>query len=235
MGDHVVGDVVFSESYDASKGQQLGVLPIPVKAKIPRQAEVVELDTVDMILPLLLGDERVKRARAFALRWYERGIRAATRLDELLSYFIGVETLVSAYAADHGPVAEAIDRKSRFDVLVDRLSGEFDRDTLALVAQRLVQPTVTERFKFYVIRHGWDESLVDDFRRLAELRNDALHGNPVHVDAEQATQARDLLVKLLKSELGLLGDMPWQTVPEIRSLTLHYELVLEPREPPEPP
>lgn len=227
MGDHVVGEVVFSESYDASQSGQLGSLRIPVTARIPRQTETVELDTVDLILPFLLGDDRSARARTLALRWYEQAIRATSPLDELLSYFIGIETVVNAYAADHGPVAEAIDRRTRFDALLQRLSEEFDDETVGLVTQRLVQPTLMERFKLYVLRHGWEQFLVEHFRRLAGIRNDAFHGNPVHVDEEQTTQARDILIRLLKCELGLVGEMQWEKVPHISALTLEYELLLD--------
>jgi hypothetical protein len=225
IGDHAVGDVLFSEAYEASKGKQIGALRIPVAARFPRQAQDEELDMVHTSLPLLLGEDRSKRARALALRWYERAIRASTPLDKLLSCITGIETIVNAYAADHGPIPESIERRQKFNILLQSLSSEFDSETLSMVSQRLVDPTLTERFRFYVVQHGWDESLVEQFRHVVRLRNKAPHGDPVDMGEGQAGQARSLLARLLKSELALPAELPGEQIPHVYSTVLRYELL----------
>ena len=235
IGDHVVGNIVFSEPYHTSGKDQLGELRIPVVAQVPRQAEMVELDTVDLLLPHLLAEDRVSRARRLALAWYERGIQAGAPIDQLLSYFIGIETIVNAYAAEHGPVDEARIREERFNRLRTRFPEEFDEQTTSLLIQRLTEPTITERFRYYAAGHGWEDEIVNVFRALARLRNDALHGNPADVNEEHARQSERVLVRLLKAELGLLGEMPWEKQPRIGSvITVEYSLARSQEEPPGP-
>lgn len=226
LGNHAVGEVIFSEPYEASQGKQQGALRIPVTARIPREAEDAELDLIDGILPSLLGGDRSRRACALALRWYERGIRTTTPLDKLVSYFIGIEAIINAHAASHDSLLpEARAREERFGPVLERLAGDFDRNTLQQVRQRLVQTTLKERFGFYAIQHGWDNTLVDRFQELARLRNGAFHGDSVDIDEERAGGAKDLLRRLLKTELGLPAEMPWERIPQIGGLEVHYELV----------
>ena len=95
LGPHTIGDVVFSEPYTAERYEQLGTMRIPVKARIPRQAEQTEVHVVHTLLPHLLTADRSARGRSLALAWYERALRAESALDELLSCFIAIEALIS--------------------------------------------------------------------------------------------------------------------------------------------
>ena len=223
IGDHVIGNVVFSEPYDVRADGQFGQMRIPVTAKLPREAEASELATVDLLLPLVLADSRMSRARSVALRWYERGIRSEGELDKIIAFFIGVESLVNAFAAEYGPLPEVSERSTRYEEVLRILAQSSDPTTSNQLSQRLLQPTLTERFRFYVARHSWNEDVIDTFRRLARLRNDALHGDVAEPTWEDEQAARDLLRNLLKAELGLLGELP--TVPTITRMAVEYRLV----------
>lgn len=226
MGDQAVGDIVFSEPYEASADGQTGKLRIPVKAQFPLRAEHTALQTVDQILPFLLNQDRAKRALVLALGWYEKGIRMSTPLDRLLSYLIGIETIVNAYASTHGPIPQQTERENRFEPVLMQMSEELDKSSLDLLKQRLVEPTLAERFTFYVQRHGWNIALGQKFRRLRQLRNDAIHGNAVSIDPGDARRAEDILFRLLKAELGLIGPMPRDNTPRVSSVVEHYQLIL---------
>ncbi|MBI4337966.1 MAG: hypothetical protein HY683_09100 [Chloroflexi bacterium] len=226
VGDHAIGEVVFSESYEATQGHQFGTLRIPVVAKFPREAEHAELEVISGTLPVLLQNGRMNRATSLALRWYERGARAGTPLDKFLAYFIGIETILNAYAAEHGPIPEVLDRETRVERILSALQGDFSSEELGLARQRLVESTLTERAKFYVVEHHWNAYLVEKFRLLARLRSNAVHGDATDIDESRVSEAHKFLFGLLKAEL-CLGDLAWETLPTISRFDLRYELLLQ--------
>ena len=148
-------------------------------------------------------------------------------VDRLLAHFIGIETLVNSFTAVDGPVPEATEREKQFDGLISAMRSQLGAETTALLKQRLVEPSLSERFGFYVARHSLEEDLKVTFSRLARLRNDALHGGPADVGQQDARDAGRLLLRLLKAELGLLGEMSWERTPRIDSLAVEYEVVRE--------
>jgi len=223
MGDHAIGNAVFSEPYKVTTDGQFGHMRIPVTARLPREAEDSELATIDLLLPLVLADSRMGRARSVALRWYERGIRSEGELDKIIAFFIGVEALVNAFAAEYGPLPEVSERSKRYGEVLRVLAQSGDPATSNQLAQKLLQPTLAERFRFCAAQHSWNEDIFDTFRRLARIRNDALHGDVAEPTWEDEQAARNLLRDLLKAELGLVGELP--TVPAITRLAVEYRLV----------
>ena len=225
LGPHTVGDVVFSEPYTAKRHEQLGTMRIPVKARIPRQAGQTEVHVVHTLLPHLLMGDRSARGRSLALAWYERALRAESALDELLSCIIGIEALISTYASTSGPVPEALQREERLRPVAKDLKAALGTNDGALAIQRLVEPTLTEKFRYYGSKHGLASDLVDDFQRLAGLRNDAVHGRVVVIEPQDTNKIRDILLAMIKAEFGLLGPMAWQKVPTVTHLGVEYKLV----------
>jgi len=226
MGDHAVGEVVSSEGYEAKPGElQAGLLRMPVSAKLPRTVEEADLDIVDQGLGGLLGDDRMSRACTIALHWYERGIRASTPLDQLISYFVGIEALINAFAKEHGPIPEVESRKKRYaPALKKLLKGKVDEATYGRLHQALGQASAHDRFAFYVARRGLPGGSVAQFDALVRLRNEAFHGDAVDVDDQHPVDAKKLVVQMLKRELGIGAEVPWETLPQIGVLYFRYKL-----------
>lgn len=228
MGDHVIGQVIFSEPYHAEVGHQHGVLRIPVTARFPREAQGGELDLLEQSLPIVLNDGRMDRAGRLALRWYEKGGRSEVLADRFLGYFIGIEAILNANLAEYGPAPEVTKRKARFSSLIKYMEKRFPKDELSAVEQRLVESTLTERVKFYIIRRRkLDEALISKFRRLARLRSDLVHGDPSDIGTKEVDEAKDFLVRLLKSELGLPTELEWEKVPHISLVRARYEVLIQ--------
>ncbi|MDP9363068.1 MAG: hypothetical protein M3Q10_02350 [Chloroflexota bacterium] len=226
MGDHAVGEVVSSEGYEAKPGElQAGLLRIPVTARMPRAVEEADLEAVDRVLGRLLGNDRMNRACTLALHWYERGIRASTPLDQLISYFVAIEALVNAFAREHGPVPEVEARKKRYGPALKKLlKDKVDEVTYGRLQQELSNAKMRDRFAFYAARRGLAPESVTKFDALARLRNDAFHGDAVEVDDQRPVDAKNLVVQMLKRELGIITKVPWETLPQIGMLHFRYKL-----------
>ena len=226
VGAHAVGQVVFTESYEASPGQQLGRMQIPVPARFPKEAENSELGLVDLILPTLLQDGRMARTRLLALRWYERGIRSANLVDKLLAFFIGIEAIIAAYATENGPIPATTKRQSRLNELLRRLSKNLeDKNFLKQRTNQIVGASLGENFRFYGEQRSWDEKVIKLFQPIAETRSRIVHGDVTVAEPQIVHDAQDLLVRLLKLELGLPPKLAWEEIPQIHSVTLKYELL----------
>jgi hypothetical protein len=77
-------------------------------------ASGTELDTIDRVLPSLIQNDDMTRSVMLALRWYEKGVTSELPVDILLAHLIGVEALVTAYSAMHGPVPDAVTRHEKW-------------------------------------------------------------------------------------------------------------------------
>lgn len=230
VGDQAIGDTVFSESYEVTDQEQLGQLEIPVSAAIPFQAKESNIDTIDFLLPWILGDERRHRSRTLALRWYQKGLADTDPVDQFFAFFIGMETIVNSFAADHGPLPEVRERHDKFEAEI-KVGPAITTEEKALLLQRLSEATLTERFRFYVQRHGLPKETVGEFRSLNQTRREAFHGSISHIDHGLVSSTRGLLLRLLKADLGLLGKVPAEETPLIRSLGLEYALLDDDRPP----
>lgn len=224
MGDHAVGEVVYSEAYETSEGKQFGSVRIPVTAKFPRLSSVSAFVTADRALEGLLGDGRRQRALILALRWYERSVRIETPLDKLLACVTGIETIVNAYVEQNGPVPESLERAEKLEGLRVDIVREFGSLFGPIVCQRIQDPTLAERFRFYASAQGWDKTVVEEFRQVVGLRNRATHGSTVVVNHDRANDSKKLLTKLIISELELPSDALPDPTAEIISMKLTYEL-----------
>ena len=221
LGEQVMGETIFNESYEVTDEREIGLVNIPVRTGFPTLADEQDMIAVDLVLPGVLGTDRLHRARLLALRWYQRGLADIDRSDRFFSHFIGIETLVNTYAAQHGPVPEAEERRSRFWALLSP-SDDLDAEARASAVEALARPTLAERFRFYAASHRWDTTVVDEFRSLARARNDAFHGDPSSIDESTAYEARKLLERMLKAELGILGDLPSDKWPRVFNLGVFY-------------
>jgi len=230
LGDHAVGQVFFSEVCEALNGQQYGSIRVPVTAQFPRRADDSEVGRIDDLLPLLSSDDRESRARLLALHWFERGVRAFEPLDRLLSFFIGIETIVNAFAADNGPVPEEIEREGRLNTLLARIAEEVEKGTYGRLRQKLLEPSLNERFRFFANHHGLSPEDEETFRAVARARSEAVHGEPVNVSVELVGQAKRLLVRLLRATFGIFDSLPWEQHPSIRGLILDYGYITSPRD-----
>lgn len=226
IGPHVVGEVVFSEPYASSPNKQLGTLHIPVIAHFPKDAEDSEMELIDALIPKLAEQDRKTRAQRLALRWYERGIRSADPLDQLLAFFIGMETVISAEAEVNKPILPVAKREKHLQEVLKSLSKASHRDFLKQRTDQIVGASLTDRFRFYSEKADWPAEDIMLFATLAKARSEAVHGELVSYDKELSRKAESLLVKLLKRELGVTFAFGWETLPRVRSMSLEYELLL---------
>ena len=223
LGDHVIGDVVSSETYSATEHGQDGFVDIGVRVKVPRTFASAEIDRVDEYLGLLLRADRLSRARTLSFRWFERGLRAEAPLDRVLSMFIALETLVSAYSKEHSPLPVEQGRKPENLSILDACKA-LGGPVLERLRNRLAGATITERFAFFAESRGLGDTIAT-FRDLVKLRNDAVHGDLVDVTREDANKLEKLLLRMLKADVGITGTLECESHPAIYGMRMHFSLV----------
>lgn len=133
LGPNVIGGVVFSEPWEASPTEQLGAM-VAKGTAFARSTEAAEISAVDSLLARLTAGGPVARSVVISLRWYERGLRSTAPLDMLLSFFIGIETLVSAYAKANAPIPVEKVRAPENDAIIEKVLGQ---KVIDRVSQRL--------------------------------------------------------------------------------------------------
>lgn len=222
-GDQAVGDIVFSETYEVSPGRQVCTLQLPFEAQIPRESELLESEILENAIPRSELDWAKGKPAALALRWYERGIQATASLDKFLSHFIGIETIASSYSSRNGPIPCITDREDRLLPILGRLQPEATAADVESIKNHVGRPSLAERFAFYVERRELDSCLIPEFKQLIQLRNDAVHGNSYKVGESEASRAKRLLITILRTELGMQGEMAWERMPSILSVKLAFE------------
>jgi hypothetical protein len=226
LGASAVGEVVFSEPYRAGPREpQWGQFRTPITKLVPHAIVDTDLEAVDRTLGGLLDpNDPMMQALSLALHWFERGIRSQTPLDELICYFVGIETIVNTFAKEHGPIKQVEERQKGIGPkLKSLLTGEVDKDVIARLQDSLGQPSLRERFAFYVEFRVLEHPAVAKFKDLADARNRAFHGEPAGVTPDIASDASKLLVAMLKTELGLSFGLPWEVGPKVLSLTTHWK------------
>lgn len=223
LGGNVLGKVVFSERWDASPVGQEGEA-VALGTSFARKAMHEEVDRVDELLFAMTVDGPVARARVISLRWYERGLRSTGPLDMLLSFFIGIETLVSAYAAANSPIPVEQDRSGENAAVLERLRA-LGTKVVSRVAARIRGRSLREEFAFYAQKHGLGAKDTSRFDKTKIVRDSAVHGDEVDVTLEVAHEAEQLLRAMLKSEFSIAEELPWEKQPRIQGMRLVFKLV----------
>lgn len=223
LGGNVLGNVVFSERWNASPKDQVGEA-VAVGTSFARKPTAEEVDRVDELLYAMTVDGPIARSRVISLRWYERGLRSTAPLDMLLSFFIGIETLVSAYAAANSPIPAEQGRAAENEAILERAEA-LGKKVLSRLAGRLRGRTLREEFAFYSQQHGLGAADTSRFDKTKRIRDNAVHGDEVDVTVEVAHDAEELLRTMLKTEFSIAGELPWETQPRIRGMRLVFKLV----------
>jgi hypothetical protein len=221
LGSSAVGEVVFSEPYSAAPGKpQSGKFRHAITKKLPSAVEEVGLDAVDRVLSSLLDATRMMRTLRLSLHWFERGIRAQTALDELICYFVAIDAIVTTFASTHGPIPYIRERQDSVGPkLKSLLKGEVDSAMMGRLLGSLGYASLNDRFAFYVMTRGLDHPSVGKFEDLARARNQVLHGDTTGVTPEIAADTGELVVAILKKELDLNLNLPWERGPKLISVT----------------
>lgn len=223
LGQNVLGRVVFSEPWDASPKEQRGDV-IATGTAFARKAEIAEVDFVDSLLDRLTRDGPTARARTISLRWYERGLRATEPLDMLLSFFIGVETLVAAYAKANAPIPVEIARKPENDEILEKIKT-MGQKVMTRVSQRIRGASIRDQFDFYAQKHGLGAEATSRFDKAKRVRDNAVHGDEVDVTLEVGHEAEKLLRAMLKSDFDVTDELPWEKEPAVHGMRLTFTLV----------
>ncbi len=223
LGGNVLGKVVFSERWEASPTEQRGE-SVAAGTAFARKAASEEYDIVDQLLWSMTVDGPVARARVISLRWYERGLRSTAPLDILLSFFIGIESLVSAYASAKSPIPAEQERAAENHAILERVKA-LGKKVLNRVAQRIRGRSIREEFAFYARQHGLGAVETSRFEKTKRVRDSAVHGDEVDVTLEVAHQAEQLLRAMLKGEFSIQGELPWEKQPRVHGMRLVFALV----------
>lgn len=223
LGPNLLGAVVSSEPWEANPLEQLGTA-VATGAAFARAAAAPEFDVVGPLLVRMTVDEPMARARVISLRWYERGRRASAPLDKLLSFFIGVETLVTAFAKIHAPLPIEQERGKEDDAILALLK-KLGKKIVGRVAQRIRGASLREQFAFYSEKHGLGAAGTGRFDKSKKVRDAAVHGDEVDVTFDVASDAEQLLRVMLKSDFEVGQELAWEAVPVVHEIRAHFALV----------
>jgi hypothetical protein len=223
LGANVLGPLVASERWQAEPSGQDGI-SIATGAAFSRDAAASEFELVDELLFRMTVDEPLGRARIIALRWYERAQRAEAPLDKLLSFFIGVETLVQAYAKLHAPLPIEQQRKAEDDEIV-KLVGPLGKKVSDRVARLIQGASIREQFAFFASELKLGSEDTSRFDTTKKVRDSAVHGDAVDVTHKIAGDAEHLLRAMLKAAFEIEGALGWEAHPVIYALQTHFSLV----------
>lgn len=233
LGPNLLGPVVSSERWVADPLQQLGTA-VATGAAFARKAAPPEFDAVDPLLVRMTVDEPMARARVISLRWYERARRASAPLDKLLSFFIGIETLVTAFAKINAPLPIEQERGKEDDAILALLK-KLGKKVVARVAQRIRGASIREQFAFYAEKHGLGAADTSRFDKSKKVRDTAVHGDEVDVTFDVASDAEQLLRAMLKTDFGVEQDLAWESVLVVHEIKTHFALVAANAAPPQAP
>jgi hypothetical protein len=222
LGQNVLGRIVFSEPWFTEPAKQLGIATI-LGSEVPRQAAPDEFDPIDTLIEELFKDGQIERARLISLRWYERGFRAKEPLDMLLSFYIGLESLVAAYSKASAPLPVEEAREEENQAILKSVIP-LGKAVIARVSQRIRGPSIREQFEHYAKNHGLGAAEIAAFSKVKKLRDDAVHGDPVDTSPETARVAERLLRIMLKSEFQLTSVLPWEKNPVIYTMRVEFSL-----------
>lgn len=217
LSDQVVGPVLFSERHHNPRGVG-GTLAFGGAGRNPWRAADEALSQIHSALDYFAGDTKrssLAASVALACRWYEHGVRAETNVDRLLSFFVGIEAIINGFAAEHGPLPIAQQRRRRFRARRRDLLAALDGDERIFnrVFNYLIDATKAERFAFFAEQRGWTAGDIEGFRRVGQIRDGLFHGSAASVSNEEARSAKILLARMLRRELGLPEQTEWDTLP----------------------
>lgn len=223
LGDHAVGPIVFSTSFDASPERVQCTLRLGLPGLTPWPVEEVSIPAAEQHVADVRQVLANRPPIAIALRWYEQGIRSARPLDQLLGFFVGIEALIIGFCAEHGELPVTRERRERHKEFLEEVAGKVTAADLNSIRSRLLEPSLLDLFRFFAQQHGLDPAAESVFKRVRRARNDVFHGATVEVDSSLAEDARRLLMTLLRIELGIPGSLPWDESSRVGAFTFIFD------------
>jgi hypothetical protein len=106
--------------------------------------------------------------------------------------------------------------------ILDSLKGKVGKAERNDALGRFADPSLPERFRFYLAQRKLDASLVAEFRFAREARTDVVHGRARAISFGDADRAEKLLRALLRSEVGVQGELPADRHPRIREAIVEW-------------
>jgi hypothetical protein len=227
----VVGPIIFSEAYEVEEdGKQHGVTTIPFQTPVPFAPPAKDIAAIEHGFPFLDGPGRQQRARELALRWYVRGIRADNPTDMFFCFFVAIEVVVTAFAAETGPIPAVEARRKEVENLMANVS-QVNKELVGWIKQRTAESSLNQRFHFYSEAAGLDKTTIKEFRDLNVIRNLVAHGDRTVVSLDESRRARVLVGRILKVEFALTGPMAWEGQPSPWGIKLEYLVNIPPVKP----
>jgi hypothetical protein len=222
LGNSVLGEVIFDEDYSARPNElQAAFVDIPDYSTVPINVGKQHSDALNSAMNLFLEVDRHSKAVQLSLHWCERGFRSTDPVDQLICYFVAMESILGSFAA--GSSIKSY-RNQYLEELKDLLSDRFDESTRNKLCDSLVNVSIRDRFSEYVTAKRIDEKWLAIFSNLATVRSKALHGSSSEVTADMALSARQLIILMLKVETKIDVSVPWEQGPLVLGARFHYHL-----------
>ena len=89
-------------------------------------------------------------------------------------------------ASEYGPIPEVSERNAIFAKIRAEIGGVLEENDMQRLADRFIEPSFGDRARFYTEQRGWDSGFYDEIRQLYNLRNQAVHGDPVVIGTDEA-------------------------------------------------
>jgi hypothetical protein len=207
IGDQAIGEIVFSEAYHGDPDEQYSAVSATTHHEIPAQLNRSLLDTIASCLPRITTSISEADALALALRWYEHGLTRTSPLDRVISHFVGIEAIIKDYGKRTNLRSSLAPLKEdpAFLACIEGFTTATNADALKRLIGGLGNPSNVDRFESYATHHRLGDEWIARFRRLSQIRNQAIHSAEVAASEEDALDAQFLLRLLIKKEFHLVG------------------------------
>jgi hypothetical protein len=211
LGPAAIGKIVVSTPFNRIAG---GLEDTVIEVARHHQMSVNIDSSLAGEIPTLLQRFAVDLANheelGTALRWFEHGLRTESSTDKLLSFFIGIETILTAATGRMGfinPVS-TIAADPTITTRLQSLEQQHGRDALERLLKRLgnPNPSIIDRVAFYAQKRSVSPDFQGTFVRLANKRNSIMHGSKKGAGRGDAQSAGRILRELILLEM--MADLP---------------------------
>lgn len=202
LGFNAIGEIALAEEVEHLPSQDGTATIIPFVPSVPSTIDAGAFADLDAGMARIHAPTSdTEKSLVVALRWYEKGMRASSPADKLLSFFVGIEAVITAHANEYGPLPVQRERKERRKKLLPILKPHVDGETYQWFSNAAVSVSLKDRLRVYVAHRGLGNGRVELFDRLGEARNKLVHGSSSSATSALAAEARLLLEEVIVAEL----------------------------------
>ncbi|MBF8294195.1 MAG: tRNA delta(2)-isopentenylpyrophosphate transferase [Bacteroidetes bacterium] len=202
FGEQILGEIIFEDFFFSKPYGEEGEIHVPIKHLQELSITLPIASTADSSLASLASSNLID-AVSLALRWYSKGVDSTSPIDAFVSYFIGIESVVSGYFAslDPRPVRNEYDQLQKYFAGSNPPIGNKLRD---ISLDRLADFPLTVKFQTYWrARFGRETLQSGRFSDMSRIRNEIMHGRMQSIQRKLLSETKELLERFLARELGV--------------------------------